>query len=473
MPDETRYILKRIVLIHPNYRNIYKYVSKSVPLLQPPMGIAYIAAALREKSHLVSIIDGAPFDLDNREIAKRAIAFSPDLIGISATTNLIETAAEIAYELKKRSEVPIVIGGSHSSIMPEKTLEEFPSFDMAVKGEGEYLMLDLCEGIEKNKISGLTYRESNKIIRNIDRSPIEVLDKLPFPARDLLPNKKYWTPGTGRYPYANILTSRGCPYSCTFCSDHLIHGRKFRARSVENVMREVDFLVREYHIKELNIIDDNFTLIPERVEKFCNELLKRKYNLIWRISQGVRPDKVTKDLLKLMKKSGCYFIAFGIESGDDEILKIMKKGLTTEQIKRAVNWTRELGIHTFGFFIIGNLGENRKKIEKTINFAKELKLDDVQFLLCLPFPGTEIYDRVVKEGKLLIKHWQNYAAYDSPTFTHKELTPELLKEMQVEAYRSYYLRPKIIVRKIFEIKSIRQLLAYFMAGLGILKMKKR
>lgn len=464
--------IKRVVLIHPNYRQVYKYVSKEVPMFQPPMGIAYIAAALRKAGHLISIIDASPLNLNNQQTAEETVSLSPDLIGISATTNLIEMAGDLSERLKKLGNIPIIIGGAHSSIMPEKTLEEFQSFDMAAKGEGENIMLDICNGIEKNKISGLTYRDNDKIIRNIDRPPIEKLDDLPFPARDLLPQEKYWTPAIRRYPYANIITSRGCPYSCTFCSDHLIHTRKFRVRSVENIMREVDHLISEYKIKELNIIDDNFTFLPERVEKFCNELLKRKYSLIWRVGGGIRPDRVTRGLLKLMKKSGCYFIALGIESGDDEILKIMRKGSTIEQVRNAVKWAKEAGIYTFGFFIIGNLGENRKKIEKTIDFAKSLNLDDAQFQLLLPFPGTEVYERVIKEGKLLIKHWRDYAAYENPVFIHGELDTDLLKEMQVKAYRSYYLRPRIIIKKLFEIRSFRQFFAYIMAGFGILKMKK-
>ena len=349
--------MSRVLLINPNYRKVYKYVSEEATMIEPPLGLAYIAAVLRQNNIEVKILDAAALNLENSQISRYAEKFKPDVIGITASTNTIVVAYEIADAVKK-PEIKVVAGGPHTSILPEQTLQECKSIDIAVKGEGEYVILEIAQGRELSEIDGITYRKDNEIIRNKDRELIENLDELPFPARDLLPLDEYESVGIRRYPFATMITSRGCPYSCNFCVNYTVLGKRFRYRSVENIMREIDELVNKYHVKEIDIIDDNFTVIPERAEQICDELIKRRYDLIWKLGNGIRADRVNERLLMKMKKSGCYLVAFGIESGNEEILKKINKGESLQQIVQAIRWAKRYGMETEGFFILGNLGDN-------------------------------------------------------------------------------------------------------------------
>ncbi len=462
--------MSRVLLINPNYRKVYKYVSEESTMVEPPLGLAYIAAVLRKNGIEVKILDAAALNLENYQIKEHADNFQPDVIGITAATNTIELAYEISEAVKK-PEVKIVVGGPHTSILPEKTLEECKSIDIAVKGEGEYVILEIAQGKALSEIDGVTYKNENGVIRNRDRALIENLDELPFPARDLLPLDKYESIGVKRYPFATMITSRGCPYSCNFCVNYTVLGKRFRYRSVENIMAEIDELVNRYHVKELDIIDDNFTVIPERAEKICDELIKRRYDLIWKLGNGIRADRVNETLLMKMKKAGCYLVAFGIESGNEEILKRINKGESLQQIIQAIGWAKKYHIKTEGFFILGNLGDNKKTMQDTIDFAKRLDLDIAQFQVFIPIPGSS-YEQIIRsEGEILAKSWRDYNAFGKPIFRHGDLTPELMGEMQKKAYSEYYFRPRMVIRKIFEVRTPKQFIAYARAAFGILKFR--
>ena len=458
----------RILLVNPNYRTVYKYVEKEATMIQPPLGLAYIAAVLRENSFDTRILDLAALDLD-LEGAKNEISnIKPNIIGITATTNTIGEAYKIAEAVKSKNNV-VVVGGPHTSILPEKTLKECKFIDIVVMGEGEYTMLEIASGNSLKNIGGIAYRVKENIFVNKKRAPILDLDKLPFPAWDLLPIDKYWSPGVRKYPFATIVTSRGCPYGCNFCVNYTVHGKKFRARSPENVVAEIDMLVKTYAIRELNILDDNFTLDPERVEAICNELIGRNYDLIWKTGNGIRADRVDRGLLERMKNAGCYLVAFGIESGDAKILKIINKGETLEQIENAIRWSKDVGLVTEGFFMLGNEGENEDTIRATIDFAKRLDLDIAQFQVYIPLPGSSYYEKIKNEGEIFAKSWADFNAFGKPVFRHGELTPELMERMQKIAYREYYFRPRMILKKLREIRSLKQLRAYLKAGLAVLK----
>jgi len=458
----------KVLLINPNYRNVYRYVSKESTMIQPPLGLAYIAGFLRKNNIGVSILDLAALDLTNEQAKTEIEKIKPEIIGITAATNTIEEAYDIA-NLAKNKDILIVVGGPHPSIMPEQVLKECNSIDISVIGEGEYTMLEIAQKLPFEKIKGICYRKNKTAHRNEPRPLIQNLDELPFPARDLLPLDKYWSPGIRKYPFATMVTSRGCPYNCSFCVNYTVAGKKFRSRSPESVLAEIDELVNKYKIKELNILDDNFTVIPNRVEKICDELAKRKYDLIWKTGNGIRADCVNEALIKRMKDAGCYLVAFGIESGNKDILKKVNKGETLEQIEDAVRWSQKAGLLTEGFFIIGNEDDDEKTITDTVNFAKKLDLDIAQFQVFIPLPGSAYFEKIKKEGEIFAKSWKDYNAFNKPIFRHKNLTPELMQKMQKKAYRSYYYRPKIIFKKILEIRNWRQLKAYIQAGLAVLK----
>lgn len=457
----------KVLLVNPNYLNVYKYVSDEATMVQPPLGLAYIAAVLKENNIDVEILDLAALNLSNQQAKEIIEKLNPDIIGITAATNTIEEAYDLINILNINSK--IVVGGPHTSILSEQTLKECQRIDITAKGEGEYTMLEIAQNKPLSEIKGISYRNNNKIITNPPRPAIENLDKLPFPARDMLPLDKYYSVGVRKYPFATLVTSRGCPFNCNFCVNYIVHGKKFRYRSVENIIKEIDELVHEYKVKEINILDDNFTLDPKRAEKFCDELIKRNYNLIWKAGNGIRADSVNENLIKKMKKAGCYLLAFGIESGNKEILKNVDKGETLEQLEEAVRLSQKYKILTEGFFMIGNLGENEKTIRDTINFAKKLNLSIAQFQIFIPIPSSRYYNIIKKEGKLFAKSWKDYNAFSEPIFEHGALTKELMLKMQKQAYKEYYFRPKMIIKKLFEIRSLKQFIAYAKAGLAVFK----
>ncbi|MEK6820439.1 MAG: radical SAM protein [Nanoarchaeota archaeon] len=462
---------KKVLLIQPNYRRIYAYAkSKKLTPIFPPIGLAYIAAVLKKKGIEVKILEANAFNLSHEQIKKQIEEEKPDIVGITATTSLIEEAHDIAKLCDKK--IKVVIGGIHASSLPQETLEKFERFDFLIRGEGEFTMLELAEGKEIEKIKGLSYRKGKKIIHNKPRELIENLDGLPFPARELLPMGRYVSVGAKQQPSDYILSSRGCPYGCIFCADYLVHGRMFRYRSPENVIKEVEFL-HEKGIKEFDFIDDNFTLLPERVKEICDLMIKKGLDrdMIWRCSNGIRIDSVDLELLKKMKKAGCYMVSLGIESGNERILKNIKKSISLEKVREAVKLCRAAGIETRGLFMFGNLGEDEKTMQDTINFAKSLDLDTATFHITIPFPNTEYWKIIKEEGEIYPKNYRDYIAYGNVIFQHGNLNEETLIKMQKKAYREFYFRPRIILGAMKKIRSLDKLKLYLDAGIAFLGLR--
>src|SRR3989344_4193672 len=460
----------KTLLIAPNYLKVYSYVSEEATMILPPLGLAYIAGYLRANDIDVQVLDLAALR-NNDEQAEKAIAKSnADLVAMAATTNTITEAYNIARIAKKVLNAKVAVGGPHPTMMPQRTLEECKDIDYCIISEAEETMLELAQGKPLATILGLAYRDKNGIVHvNAQRPLIQDLDKLPPPARDLLPLDKYWTPGVRRYPFATIMTSRGCPYSCTFCSNYRTQGKQFRYRSAENVLAEIDELVNKYGVKEINIIDDNFTFMPQRVKEICDLLIQRNYDLILKTGNGIRSDRVTLPMLKHMKKAGFYLVAFGIESGNPEILKKMRKGETKEHLINAVKWAKQAGLLTEGFFMFGNEGEGRKEMLETIQFAKDLDLNFAQFQVYTPVPGSPYYDKIMKEGKVFSTKWEDFNAFNEPLFEYGESKFGLMMEMQKKAYKEYYFRPKIILKKFLEVRNLKQFNAYVKTGLAVAK----
>jgi len=459
----------RVLLIQPNYRRIYAYAhsSKITPIF-PPLGLAYIAAVLRENKIEVKILESNAHDLNHKQIKKAILDFNPDFVGTTSTTSLIEEAHEIVQLCPEN--VKVVIGGVHASSMPQETMEKFPRFDFLVRGEGEFAMLELVKGKRLNLIKGLSYKnKKNEIKHNANRELNNKLDELPFPARDLLPMQKYFSAGAKQYPSDYILSSRGCPYQCIFCADHLVHGRKFRFRSPEDMIKEVEHIY-ERGARDFDFVDDNFTLLIERVEKFCELMIQKGLNkkISWRCANGIRVDRVNPKLLKKMKQAGCYMVSLGIESGNQQILKNMKKAIDLQKVQQAVKWCSEAGIETRGLFMFGNLGENAKTMQDTIDFAKSLDLDTATFHITIPFPNTDYWKIIKKEGKIYPKNYRDYIAYGNVIFQHGELDEKTLMKMQKKAYRSFYFRPQMFWKALKKIDSWARLKLYLNAAVAFL-----
>ncbi len=459
----------KILLIAPNYLKVYSYVSEEATMILPPLGLAYIAGYLRDKGVNVQVLDFAASRYNNKQERQAILDSNADLVAIAATTNTATEAYNLAKMAKEILNAKVAIGGPHPTMVPERTLKECKEIDYCIISEAEETALELAQGKPDEDILGLAYRDNNEIHVNASRALIQDLDSLPFPARDLLPLDKYWTPGVRRYPFATIMTSRGCPYSCTFCSNFRTQGKQFRFRSPENVLEEIDELVNKYGVKEINIIDDNFTFLPDRVKEICDLLIERNYDLELKTGNGIRSDRVNLNMLKHMKKAGFYLVAFGIESGNPEILKKMRKGETKEQIRESVKWAKQAGLLTEGFFMFGNEGEGEKEMRDTIEFAKELDLSIAQFQVYTPVPGSPYYEKINKDGKIFSQKWEDFNAFNEPLFEYGESKFDLMIKMQRDAYREYYFRPRMILKKLLEVRNLKQLHSYVKAGMAVAK----
>ncbi|MBI2043070.1 cobalamin B12-binding domain-containing protein [Candidatus Pacearchaeota archaeon] len=461
----------KLLLIQPNYRNIYSYAgSKTATPIYPPLGLAYIAAVVREKGYEVKILEANAFDLNHEQIKEAIIKYNPDFVAMTGTSSMMDEITKLCAFLPEN--VKVIFGGIHASSMPDEVLRDYQRIDVLVRGEGEEAIIRIILGKPLKDILGVSYRDKKgKIIHNKDAPFIEDLDSLPFPARDLLPMHKYFSFEARRYPIDYIVSGRGCPYRCIFCADFITSGRKMRARSAENIIAEIKHLVDTYGTQEIDFQDDNFTLYPERVRKFCDLMIKTGLNkkIIWKVANGVRCDKLSLPMLKHMKKAGCYMLSLGIESGNQEILNKMRKAEKLEDIQNAAKWCREAGIESRGLFIFGLLGENRKTMLDTIRFAKSLPLDTATFHVCIPMPKTEYWNIIKREGQLLDVSWDKYTAYSEGAFKHGSVTPELMSEMQKRAYKEFYLRPEFIFRRFLRIRTAKDVKLTLKGGLEVLK----
>lgn len=428
----------KIVLVHPAPK-----IWTRAALI--PLGIAYIASYLEKNGY--SQIEVVDYNVEPKRQLPKA-----EIIGITATTPLIKSAWEIAKVAKKNGAITI-IGGPHVSALPEESIR-LPQVDFVCVGEGEQTMLDLVNAIKSKKgdfsgIPGLVYKKGKRIIVNKPRTFLKDLDSLPFPAYHLFKLPLYTSTQpliSTRKPSVGILTSRGCPYGCNFCYKGTF-GRIWRPRSVENVLKEWEFLVRELKIKEIALMDDGFNIDIDRALAICREIKKRGLVIPWRAHNGIRADHAPKKLLKAMKEAGCYLIAFGVESGCQDVLNKIGKNIELPQIVQTFKFCRSLGILSMAFFMVGNPGETKEEIEKTIDFSVTLDSDIAQFSIATPFPGTGIFQLIKNKGKINIDDWDKYSQFDQRDyFDFGQLKGEEVVRLARLAYRRFYLRPLPLMR---------------------------
>lgn len=427
-----------------------------------PLGIGYIAAVLKEAGFIVKVMDGDITGMQD---------FMPEIIGISAMTTQIDEAWRIADQVKKfLPQSRVVLGGVHPTIIPMESITR-PYIDVVVMGEGEQTMKELCialrDSLALNDIKGIVFKDGNYLVATQPRELIQDLDSLPYPARELFAFPQDYTPGYYRQtPCATILTSRGCPGRCTFCNKS-IFGSRFRVRSAENVVNEIEYLVKSYGIKEIHISDDNFSTDKKRAMAICQGIIDRKLDISWACSNGIRVDFVTQEMLDKMKEAGCYRVAFGIESGSPQILRNINKNITLEKVETAVNMAKKSGLITVGFFMVGNYGENNKTINETIKFIRKLGLDYTQFTIATPYPGTELSEQVDEHGKIFAHKWSDFNTYTGSVFEWDNLSKKKIDAFQSKMYRSSYLRPGYIFKRIISMK--KQDLHFIVDGVKILK----
>ena len=445
------------------------YPGSEQPAGNLPIGLLYIAAVLKNAGYEVEILDafisaifqkngetitvGLPFEQIKQQISLR----KPEMVGISGPfTCQIENSVKVSNIVKEvDSNIWTVMGGPHVTLIPRDFLEEVKNVDIAVTGEGEYAMLDVAQAFEDKKqlsqVQGIAYRQNGKIIVNPSRPLVENLDQLPYPAYDLVDMEQYLNPKKIGYRSfqdraISMITSRGCPFKCCFCAVHLHMGQKFRAHSSEYVLDHIQYVVDKFNVKNIFFEDDNLTLDVKRFEEICDGIIKRKIKIGWETPNGVRADCLNLELLKKMKQSGANSIFVGVESGDQQILdKVICKSLDLNRVVEFAQNAKQIRLKTGAFYIIGFPGETKENMQRTVDFALELKRKydvGMHLFMATPSYGTRLYDECKAKGYIEKDlTWNAFAEARQPKgmplITTNEFTPAEVKEIATKALAEY------------------------------------
>jgi len=435
-------------------------LSAGIYTTKTPLGLAYIAGYLEKYDYPVIILDCMAYydqivklkngtfrvGLSEEKIVKKIKEFNPDIVGLSCSFTVYEkNSLRIAELVKKNSNALVVVGGAHSSANPTSVLKD-KNVDMVARGEGEVIFLEIVKNFKnKNKLNstaGTIIRDKKGDIKtNKPAKQIEKIDDIPFPARHLLPMKKYLNHPQNsianmRGPTTEIVTSRGCPFRCIFCSIHTVWGRKWRARSANNVVDELEHLYKKYGIREFRFFDDNITWNKKRMIEICDEIIKRKLDIRWDTPNGVAIATLNEEVLRKMKKAGYYRIVMGIESGSKETLRYMKKPVSLKHAKKIIKLCNKIGIWTWSTFVIGFPEETLEEIEKTINFAKKSGLNFATFYVAQPYAGTDMYE-IYNELGLLGGGIKSGSSVTSTQYHTKYFSAKELNELQKRAYSEF------------------------------------
>ncbi len=426
----------RISLIQPHYQEGIKGTF-------PSLGLGYIAAVLEKGGHEVDYLDIDALNIQDASLRAHFSSLSPEMIGITCNSPTYNEARKVARLAKEASPQSFtLLGGPHLDVYPLESIDH-PEFDAGIYGEGEQAILELTDALESRsgfeKVNGLIYKAEGKIIVNPPRQPFKNLDSLPFPARHLTPIEKYVTPKSKRNPYTTLITSRGCPFKCFYCRP--VQGDIFRARNPDSVVAEIRECVDTLGIQEIQFYDDSFTISKQRVNAICESLIRENLDFIW--DCRTRVDLVDKPLLAKMREAGCERVRYGVESGNPRMLSIMKTGLTLDRVEEVFAWSKELGMETLGFFMLGTMGETMAEIQDTISFAKALRPTHIRFSITTAYPGTEMYNRALKEGYFKTDVWKEYTlgltdTVPNPVFETEEYTTSDLENLISRTYEEFY-----------------------------------
>lgn len=444
--------------------------------LNPPLGLLYIAGYLeRHAKHNITIIDSQVEKLDYSSLAVRISSVSPDVVGLTTMTMTLIDVIKTKNIVKRIDKnIKIVLGGPHVHLFPEETIN-LKNVDYLVLGEGEEAFKELLDNIDDKAalrgIHGLVFKDDDVIVNTGIRPAIKDLDNLPFPARHLVPYKKYSSLLSVRDIATTVFTSRGCPFKCTFCDrPHL--GKVFRARTAKNVVDELEECVK-IGINEFLFYDDTFTVNKQRAIDICKEIVKRNLDIGWDIR--TRVDTIDEELIRHLKKAGCQGIHYGIEAGTEKILKVLNKHITINQAKEVFDLTRKYKIPILAYFMIGNPEETRDDIYSTFKVMRALNPDYVHITILTPFPGTKIYFDGLKKGIIKKDSWKEFAKNPTSDFIppHWEeiFTRNELNALLIKGYKSFYMRPSYISKRICNIRSFHEFKKKAAAGLKVFSMK--
>ena len=448
----------------------------------PPLGLLFLAACLEESGrHDVEVLDCAVLKMGYEELEREVGFRAPDLVGLTAVTlTLVDVVQAAAVVQKAAPAAKVVVGGPHAAIYPEETAR-LPGVDYVIQGEAEWSLVGLADVLEAaggaapkdeklSAIAGLHTWRHGEMFKGRPWRFIEDLDTIPFPARHLTPVERYDSLLSAHGPVTTMFTSRGCPFRCTFCHRPAM-GKVFRAMSPNRVVDEMQ-ICRDLGIREILIYDDTFTVKRARVVAICEEILRRKLDLVWDVRAHI--NTVDPALLKLMRKAGCARVHYGIEAGTDRVMKVIRKGITLERASKVIRDTRRVGMSTLAYFMIGNPTETLAEARETIRFARRLDADYVHVTILTPFPGTPLYLDGLRDGVFARDHWQEFAQNPTadfvPPFWEEHMSTQQLHELIREAYRSFYLRPTYILRRLMELRSLDELMRKARAALKVIRM---
>lgn len=436
---------------------------KKVVNVIPTLGLGYIASVLLKHGYEVKVSD-CSLGMTHDELNELLKKDKPDIIGITGTTPGFSSMKRVAENIRKfLPSTTVVVGGPHVTAVPDWTMG-FSCFDIGVIGEGEITFLQLVREIEKyglnnlNNVDGIIYKKNGNLIRTKARRLIEDLDSLPFPARHLLPPLSAYRPTPASYkrlPLGVLITTRGCPSRCTFC-DRAVFGSTYRQRSADNVLDEIEELIFKFGARELRFFDDTFTLNEKRVFEICDKLKERRIKVPWTCLTKVT--NVSEEMFRKMRKAGCWQVLFGLESGDDRMLKLLKKGATVELNERAIKLAKKVGLSVRGDFIVGTPGETLESLKRTLEFAIRTGLDFAHFNKFVPLPGTELYDTLANQGyKFDFTKQFSILDHSAIFYVPESMTKEEFKEFLDYANRAFYLRPSYILKKLISIRTFAEL----------------
>jgi radical SAM superfamily enzyme YgiQ (UPF0313 family) len=424
-----------------------------------PISLALLASLLKREGWETSLSDCIVQDIDFETLEKAVRDFQPDLVVINAVTPSLESDLLSCRTVKKAAPRAVTAAiGIHPTILPEECLALEPALDYVIRGEPELTVKELAAAIQNGTgpagIAGLSYRSGNTVVREKDRVPLQNLDDLPLPAWHLVDRSKYILPFTDR-PFLLIATSRGCPYSCTFCADAAFYGKKLRLRSPAKIVDELAWVKATFGISEFLFWSESFTINRQFCTAVAREIIARKLDVSWVCNSRV--DHVDRELLDLFKKAGCWMIGYGIESGAQNIIDRMRKGITLEQIAAAVTASHAAGLEVTGHCVVGYPGETSATINQTIAMTKRLPFDFVQYYCSVPFPGSELYSEAKKEGWIVSNDWsrfeQNFSVITTPTLSADEVMA-----WRKRAYRRFYIRPRTVWNVLKKMKSFKDVL---------------
>jgi anaerobic magnesium-protoporphyrin IX monomethyl ester cyclase len=438
---------------------------------EPSFGLLCLAAVARRAGFPVAVVEASSLGLAPAAAADVILAAAPDVVGLSATTLGVVSAARLAEAIKRqRPDAVTLIGGCHATALPEETLRAFPAFDLAVLREGEDTLVDLLQRLERSPrqiprgVSGTAERDGQGVRVNPVRPPMADLDALPLPAWDLLDGfPRLFRPSPGRlrrWPCASVVLTRGCPNSCTFC-DRSVFGRACRGYSPAYAVRLLKDLRDRHGVREVLIEDDTFIIRKDKVREFCELLIRERLDLSW--SCLGRANLVEEDLLRLMRRAGCWHISYGIESGDPDILRQVRKNLDLDQIRRAIAASRAAGLRTKGFFMVGFPGETPATLEATRRLVRALPLDDISVMQLTPFPGSALYAEAAGAGAF-DRDWTKMNALNT-VFVPNGVSREQLDRARGNILRAFYSRPDVLWRQFVHTLSRPRLLLHMIRAL--------